>query len=132
VSDICCYIAVGATYTTRIRFQVQCANATVDSIISVNPTGLLTTSIQQDPFDTDIFAFLANFTSSAEQIGQNLSCFAAVDSIGNQGDSVCLRYTVSSQTIRIKCNTISNGNSFKDNINMDYSYWINSLSTANN
>jgi hypothetical protein len=29
-------------------------------------------SIQQDPFDTDIFAFLANFASSAEQIGQNL------------------------------------------------------------
>ncbi len=50
-------MAVGATYTTRIRFQVQCANATVDSIISVNPTGLLTTPIQKDPFDTDIFFF---------------------------------------------------------------------------
>ncbi len=96
--DICIYMAVGATYTTRVRFKVQCANTTVDSIISVNPTGLLTTPIQQDPLEPTIFAFLANFTSNAQQVGQNLFCFAAVDSIGNQGDSACLRFTVSSQT----------------------------------
>ncbi|CAF0979134.1 unnamed protein product [Rotaria sordida] len=98
VPDICIYLSVGATYTTRVRFEVQCTNATVQSIISVNPTGLLTTSIQQDPFDRKIFAFLANFTSNAQQVGQNLFCFSAVDSIGNQGDSTCLRFAVSSQT----------------------------------
>ena len=98
VSDICIYMAVGSTYTTRVRFQVQCPNATVDSVISANPTGLLTTSLQRDPFDPTIFAFLASFTSNAQQIGQNLFCFAGVDSIGNQGDSACLRFTVSSQT----------------------------------
>ncbi|CAF1138993.1 unnamed protein product [Adineta steineri] len=98
VPDICIYMLVGSTYTTRVRFKVQCQNATVDSIISVNPTGLLTTALQQDPFDSTIYVFLANFTSNANQIGQNLYCFAGVDSIGNQGDSVCLRFTVLSQT----------------------------------
>ncbi|CAF3474831.1 unnamed protein product [Rotaria sp. Silwood1] len=98
VPDICIYLSIGVTYTTRIRFKVQWTNATVDSISSVNPTGLLTTSIEQDPFDPTIFAFLANFTSSAQQVGQNLFCFSAVDSIGNQGDSTCLRFAVSSET----------------------------------
>ncbi|CAF4323187.1 unnamed protein product [Rotaria sp. Silwood2] len=98
VPDICIYLSVGVTYTTRVRFKVQCTNATVDSIISANPTGLLTTPIQQDPFDPTIFAFLANFTTNAQQVGQNLFCFSAVDSIGNQGDSTCLRFAVSSQT----------------------------------
>ncbi|CAF1089399.1 unnamed protein product [Rotaria sp. Silwood1] len=98
VPDICIYLPIGTTQTTRVRFQVQCTNATVESVISANPAGLLTTSIEQDPFDPTIFAFLANFTSSAQQVGQNLFCFAAVDSIGNQGDSACLRFAVSSQT----------------------------------
>jgi hypothetical protein len=96
--DTCIYMSVGDTYTTRVRFEVQCANSTVNSTISVNPTGLLTTPIQQDPFDPTIFVFIASFTSNAQQVGQNLFCFAAVDSIGNQGDSACLRFTVSSQT----------------------------------
>jgi hypothetical protein len=98
VPDVCIYMSIGATYTTRVRFQVQCVNATVNSTISVNPTGLLITPVLQDPFDPTIFTFLATFTSSANQIGQNLFCFAAVDSIGNQGDSACLRFTVLSQT----------------------------------
>ena len=98
VPDICIYMPIGATYTTRVRFQVQCTNASVDSVISANPTGLLTTPLQQDTFDPTIYAFLANFTSNAQQIGQNLFCFSAVDSIGNQGDSACLRFTISSQT----------------------------------
>ncbi|CAF1062457.1 unnamed protein product [Adineta steineri] len=98
VSDMCIYMPVGSTYTTRVRFKVQCTNATVDSVISVNPTGLLTTALQKDPFDSTLYVFLANFTSNANQIGQNLYCFAGVDSIGNQGDSVCLRFTVLAQT----------------------------------
>ncbi|CAF1603918.1 unnamed protein product [Rotaria magnacalcarata] len=96
--DICIYLPVGVTVTTRVRFQVQCTNATVDSVISVNPAGLLASPVVQDSFDPTIFAFLANFTSTAPQVGQNLFCFAAVDSIGNQGDSACLRFTVASQT----------------------------------
>ncbi|CAF1653297.1 unnamed protein product [Adineta ricciae] len=98
VPDMCIYISIGVTQITRVRFKVQCANATVASYISVNPAGLLTTPIQQDPFDPTIFAFLANFTSSANQIGQNLFCFGAIDSIGNQGASACLRFTVLSAT----------------------------------
>ena len=98
VPDICLYISVGSTSTTRVRFRVQCPNATVDSIISVNPAGLLTTPLLQDSFDPDIYAFIANFTASLDQIGQNLFCFAAVDSLGNQGDSACLRFTVSTAT----------------------------------
>ncbi|CAF1067523.1 unnamed protein product [Adineta steineri] len=97
VPDICIYMGVGDTYITRVRFQVQCTNATVASIISVNLIGLTTTALQQDPSDSTIFVFLANFTSSANQIGQNLYCFSGVDSIGNQGDSACLRFTVFSQ-----------------------------------
>ena len=98
IADTCIYMSVGSNYTARIRFRVQCANASVTSIISVNPTGLFTTSIQQDPFDATIFTFLAHFTSNAQQIGQNLFCFSAVDSIGNQGDSACLRFAVESET----------------------------------
>ncbi|UJR19129.1 hypothetical protein I4U23_022259 [Adineta vaga] len=98
VPDICIYVSVGVKYTTSVRFKVQCANTTVDSYISVNPSGLLTTSLQQDPFDPTIFAFLASFTSSISQVGQNLFCFAGIDSIGNQGDSICLRFTVVSET----------------------------------
>ncbi|CAF1199626.1 unnamed protein product [Rotaria sordida] len=98
VPDICIYLSVGEIRTTRVRFKVQCTNATVESIISANPSGLITSSVQQDSFDPMIFAFLANFTSNSEQVGQNLFCFSAVDSIGNQGDSACLRFAVSSQT----------------------------------
>ena len=75
VPDICIYIAVGATSTTRIRFRVQCPTATIGSIISVNPTGLLTTPLLQDSFDPTIYAFVANFTANADQIGQNLFVF---------------------------------------------------------
>jgi hypothetical protein len=38
--------------------------------------------------------FIVNYTASASQVGQNLFCFAGVDSIGNQGDSTSLRFTV--------------------------------------
>jgi len=33
-------------------------------------------------------------TASANQVGQHLLCFVGVDSIGNQGDSRFLRFTV--------------------------------------
>jgi len=35
-----------------------------------------------------------NYKASASQLGQNLFCFTGVDSIGNQGDSTSLRFTV--------------------------------------
>ncbi|CAF1507818.1 unnamed protein product, partial [Rotaria sp. Silwood1] len=38
--------------------------------------------------------FQVSYTGNANQVGQNLFCFAGVDSIGNQGDSNCLRFTV--------------------------------------
>ena len=97
-ADTCIYMEVGANFTTRVRFRVQCANASVSSTISVNPTGLFTTAIQQDTYDPTVFIFLAQYTSSVQQIGQNLFCFSGVDSIGNQGDSACLRFAVESQT----------------------------------
>lgn len=98
VPDICLYMDVGDNLTTRVRFKIQCPNASITSYISANPAGLITTPILQDPFDPTIFAFLASFKANSDQIGQNLFCFAAVDSIGNQGDSACLRFTVSSKT----------------------------------
>lgn len=52
--------------------------------------------------------FLISFTSSAEHVGQNLFCFSAVDSIGNQGDSACLRFAVSSQTSSLQPLYITN------------------------
>lgn len=98
-TDMCIYIKVNTTYTTRIRLQVQCTNANVTNIISVNPTGLTSTNIIPDPFDNTIFIYIIYYFASADQYGQNLYCFSGVDSIGNQGSSTCLRFIVESPTI---------------------------------
>lgn len=98
-ADMCIYLKENTTYTTRIRLQVQCNNATVTEIISVNPTGLTTTEIVQDPFDKTIFIYFIYFYASSDQYGQNLYCFSAVDSIGNQGTSTCLRFIVESPSV---------------------------------
>jgi hypothetical protein len=107
-ADTCIYMSPGVTETVRIRLQVQCNNTNVSSIISVNPTGLLISPIQKDPFNGDIYVFLANFTPSAQQVGQNLFCFAGVDSIGNQGDSACLRFAVETETSSLQPLYMSN------------------------
>ncbi len=77
-----------------IRIRIQCPNATLANIIGVYPTGFTQSSTFFDPYDSTISIFKVNYVASANQVGQNLFCFAGVDSIGNQGDSTCLRFTV--------------------------------------
>jgi hypothetical protein len=95
-ADMCIYIAVNAIFTTRIRLQVQCPNATVTSILSVNPIGLNTTALTPDP---TMFIYFVYFSASFQQYGQNLYCFSGVDSIVNQGAPTCLRFIVESSCV---------------------------------
>jgi hypothetical protein len=98
-ADMCIYIEPNTTFTTRIRLQVQCPNATVTSIFSVNPLGLTYTPIVPDPYDPTIFIYLVYYSATFQQYGQNLYCFSGVDSIGNQGASACLRFIVESSSV---------------------------------
>ncbi|CAF1194039.1 unnamed protein product [Adineta ricciae] len=98
-SDQCIYLTAGTTYKARIRLQVQCPNATVNSIISVNPTGLTKTALVPDPFDVTIFIYFIYYFASPDQYGQNLYCFSGIDSIGNQGPSTCLRFIIEAPAI---------------------------------
>ncbi len=45
-------------------------------------------------YDSTISVLKVNYISIVNQVGQNIFCFAGVNSIGNQGDSTCLRLTV--------------------------------------
>jgi hypothetical protein len=99
VADMCIYMTANTTFTTRIRLQVQCPNATITNIISVNPVGFSNTAIVPDPFDTTMFIYFVYFVASPQQYGQNLYCFSGVDSIGNQGASTCLRFIVESTSV---------------------------------
>ena len=55
-ADTCVYMSPGTTETVRIRFQVQCNNTNVTSIISVNPTGLLSNATPNRSVQREIFS----------------------------------------------------------------------------
>lgn len=96
--DQCIYIEPGQVRTMRILIKIQCPNAILDNIIGVYPTGFTQSSTYLDPYDSSINVFMITYTARIEQIGQNLFCFAGVDSIGNQADTTCLRFTVQQST----------------------------------
>ena len=98
-ADTCIYLPAGTNFTTRIRLQVQCINATVNEIISVRPIGLTVTNMTRDPFDSSIFIYFIYYFADPSQYGQNLYCFSGVDSIGNQGPSSCLRFIVEASSV---------------------------------
>ena len=95
-ADQCIFVEPGQTITLLIRIKVRCSNATLNNVIGVYPKGFTQSAIYTDPYDPTINSFLVTYSASANQIGQNLFCFAGVDSIGNQGDTTCLRFTVQS------------------------------------
>lgn len=93
-ADQCIFVEPGQFLTVLIRIRIRCPNATLANIIGVYPSGFTQSNPYLDPFDPTVNVFLVNYTASANQVGQNLFCFAGVDSIGNQGDTTCLRFTV--------------------------------------
>ncbi|CAF0948611.1 unnamed protein product [Didymodactylos carnosus] len=107
-ADQCIYVDPGQVVTMRIRIQIQCPGANLSSVIAVYPPGFSQSAIYEDPYDTTINFFMVNYTAAANQVGQNLFCFAGVDSVGNQGDSTCLRFTVQLSTSSL--NTLYIGN----------------------
>jgi hypothetical protein len=93
-ADQCIFVEPGQVLTIYIRIRVQCPNATLANVIGVYPIGFTQSSTITDPYDSTVNLFKVFYTANANQVGQNLFCFAGVDSIGNQGDSTCLRLTV--------------------------------------
>ena len=93
-AEQCIFVEPGQLLMMFIRIRVQCPNATLANIIGVYPVGFTQTSTFTDPYDTTVYNRQVNYTANVDQVGQNLFCFAGVDSIGNQGDSTCLRFTV--------------------------------------
>ncbi|CAF0861623.1 unnamed protein product [Rotaria sordida] len=93
-ADQCIFVEPGQNITMFIRIKIQCPNATLANVIGVYPAGFTQSTPFTDPYDTTIYSFKVSYTGNANQVGQNLFCFAGVDSIGNQGDSNCLRFTV--------------------------------------
>ncbi len=67
-----------------VHIKVQCTNATLDNVIEVYPIGFKQSSTFLDSYDSTISVFKVNHISSVNQVGQNMFCFAGVDSIGNQ------------------------------------------------
>ncbi|CAF3860887.1 unnamed protein product [Rotaria sp. Silwood2] len=93
-ADECIFVEPGQNITVLIRIKIQCPNATLANVIGVYPSGFIQSSTFTDSYDPTINIFKVSYTGNANQVGQNLFCFAGVDSIGNQGDSTCLRFTV--------------------------------------
>ncbi|CAF5209159.1 unnamed protein product, partial [Rotaria magnacalcarata] len=90
----CIFLVPGQVITMVLRIQIQCPNATLTSIIGVYPAGFTQSATYTDPYSPTIHIFNVYYTGNSNQVGQNLFCFAGVDSIGNQGDATCLRLTV--------------------------------------
>jgi hypothetical protein len=93
-ADQCIYVTPGQVLTMRIIIKIQCPNATLDNIIGVYLVGFTRSSTYLDPYDSSVNVFMISYAALVEQLGQNLFCFAGVDSIGNQADTTCLRFTV--------------------------------------
>ncbi|UJR30433.1 hypothetical protein I4U23_017967 [Adineta vaga] len=93
-ADQCIFVEPGQSLVMFIRIRVQCPNATLDNVIGVYPAGFTQSTTFVDPFDPTIYIFKITYVANANQVGQNLFCFSGVDSIGNQGASTCLRFTV--------------------------------------
>lgn len=106
--DQCIYIEPGQVRTMRVLIRVQCPNATLDNLITSTPPGFTRSAMFLDPFDSTVNVVMINYTARIEQLGQNLFCFAGVDSIGNQADTTCLRFTVQQGTSSL--NTLYLGN----------------------
>jgi hypothetical protein len=108
----CIYVQPGQVLTMRIVIRIQCLNATLNDIIGVYPTGFTKSLPYLDPYDSSVNLFMINFTASTQQLGQNLFCFAGVDSIGNQADTTCLRFTVQQGTSSMNTLYLSNATRF--------------------
>ena len=93
-ADQCIFVEPGQYLTVLIRIRVRCPNATLANMIGVFPSGFTQSPSYLDPSDPTVNVILVNYAANINQVGQNLFCFAGVDSIGNQGDSTCLRFTV--------------------------------------
>lgn len=93
-ADECIFVEPGQFLTIAIRIQIRCPNATLANVIAVYPAGFTQSTTYLDPYDRTINVFMVNYTARSDQVGQNLFCFAGVDSIGNQADSTCIRFTV--------------------------------------
>ncbi|CAF3567356.1 unnamed protein product [Adineta steineri] len=93
-ADQCIFVEPGQVLTMIIRIRIQCPNATLANVIGVYPSGFTQSSTFMDPYDLTLYNFQVSYSANVNQVGQNLFCFAGVDSIGNQGDSTCLRFTV--------------------------------------
>ncbi|UJR16028.1 hypothetical protein I4U23_002942 [Adineta vaga] len=124
-ADQCIFVEPGEVMTLVIRIRIQCPNATLANIIAVYPNGFTQSATFTDPYDPTLYNFKVFYSATANQVGQNLFCFAGVDSIGNQGDSTCLRFTV--QLVSDSRNTlyINNATHFPTGLVSKYqSNWV--------
>ena len=92
--DECIFVEPDQTLTILVRIRVQCANATLANVVGVAPAGFTQSDTFVDPYYSNVYIYKVTYVANINQVGQNLYCFAGVDSIGNQGDSTCLRFTV--------------------------------------
>jgi hypothetical protein len=123
-ADQCIFVEPGQVLTMLIRIRVQCPNATLANVIGVYPTGFTQSSSITDPYDSTVNIFKVFYTANANQVGQNLFCFAGVDSIGNQGDSTCLRLTVQIATASQNILYVNNATHFPTGLVSKYqSIW---------
>jgi hypothetical protein len=71
----------------------QYSNATLANVIRLYLTGFTQSSpICTDPSNPTVNIFKVNYVTNVNQVGQNLYCFVYVDSIGNQGDTICFLF----------------------------------------
>ncbi|CAM4880178.1 unnamed protein product [Rotaria socialis] len=93
-ADQCIFLVSGQLITMVLRIQIQCPNATLTSIIGLYPAGFTQSAAYTDPYNRTTNAFNVYYTGNLNKVGQNLFCFAGVDSIDNQGDATCLCLSV--------------------------------------
>ena len=123
-ADQCIYIEPNEVHTVRVLIRIQCPNATLDNVITSYPSGFTRSATYFDQFDPRINIFFINYTAQIQQLGQNLFCFAGVDSIGNQADTTCLRFTVQQGTSSMNTLYINNATRYPTNtVSKSQSNW---------
>ncbi|XP_066288988.1 uncharacterized protein [Branchiostoma lanceolatum] len=86
----CIGIPTGDTYTAVIEAEAGGSGVTISEIQTVSPLGMTRSSLTVDPNNPQRASITVTWTPTAQQAGQNVFCFSALDSVGFHSDQRCV------------------------------------------
>ncbi|CAF1489441.1 unnamed protein product, partial [Didymodactylos carnosus] len=89
-SGACVGADIGTTISDTVQVQVGCSGVTLTDILTRMSRG----SIIQNLTNPVQYSMQVTWTPTSSQWGTNLACYTPVDSIGQQGTTVCITYLV--------------------------------------